>query len=837
MDEAGFKAWLLGDGRERAVKPTGAAHRVDRLRKIEENLSGLGLNFANLDAAYDADRLASTIEAIKTLQLDHKTNGQAYRILMPQSEKPGNRLANLRTFLGQYREYRDGVVGGNKDADRIRQHALEDYIIPAREEGKSLVTIAIRTVNDALGLNQGWPNIQQSLTGPKFLEMAEVEAPMRKGPRQSTTTTFTYYLDDGALTGDVVRDALRIQFGAPLKDTVKMFAVEAPDGRQLALSNEGTGVPLVWLEAEGDLPSDAAIKSTYSPDQPRDHGLPSRLAHKGDAARRVALCRVETWPAFISLIEHHTDQSPAVAPDTSQSVEGAEAVPPVPGPTNLILYGPPGTGKTFATAREAVKLCSPGVDLDNRAAVDAEYGRLVEARQVELVTFHQSYSYEDFVEGLRPPVSSKDGEGDEDKSGFRLEISPGVFHRIATRATASKGSTGKSFDLAGRQVFKMSIGEAANPEDAYLFEESLENGYALLGFGQIDWSDERFAKRDAMIEAWKKEEPESEPPTPRSASVQCPDMFRNWIKPGDIVIVSKGNGSFRAIGEVTGPYEYAPRDDGGYFHRRAINWLWSDRAGVPVEEIYAKRFSMRTLYMLTTSDLNMSALQRYITSQEPGGPPEPFVLIIDEINRANISKVFGELITLLEPDKRLTPDGGGLKVRLPYSKEAFGVPANLHVIGTMNTADRSIALLDTALRRRFEFRELMPDPDLPELKAAGARCGVNLGKLLRTLNDRIEYLFDREHQIGHAYFIKCASRSDLDAVMRHKVIPLLAEYFYEDWSKVALVLGDADASKPGRFLDRTELKPPAGSDFEGGDTRWRWTVRSAFSTDAYADFQ
>lgn len=506
-------------------------------------------------------------------------------------------------------------------------------------------------------------------------------------------------------------------------------------------------------------------------------------------------------------------------------------------PMNLILYGPPGTGKTFATAREAVKLCSPSVDLDNRAAVEAEYGRLVEARQVEFVTFHQSYSYEDFVEGLRPPVSSKDGEGDEDKSGFRLEVSPGVFHRIATRAAASKGSTGKSFDLTGRQVFKMSIGEAANPEDAYLFEESLENGYALLGFGQIDWGDERFAKRDAMIEAWKKEEPESEPPTPRSASVQCPDMFRNWIKPGDIVIVSKGNGSFRAIGEVTGPYEYAPRDDGGYFHRRAVNWLWSDRAGVPVEEIYAKRFSMRTLYMLTTSDLNMSALQRYITSQEPGGPPEPFVLIIDEINRANISKVFGELITLLEPDKRLTPDGGGLKVRLPYSKEAFGVPANLHVIGTMNTADRSIALLDTALRRRFEFRELMPDPDLPEMKVAGARCGVDLGKLLRTLNDRIEYLFDREHQIGHAYFINCASRADLDAVMRHKVIPLLAEYFYEDWSKVALVLGDADASKSGRFLDRTELKPPAGSDFEGGDTRWRWTVRSAFSADAYADFQ
>jgi len=504
-------------------------------------------------------------------------------------------------------------------------------------------------------------------------------------------------------------------------------------------------------------------------------------------------------------------------------------------PVNLILYGPPGTGKTYATAAEAVRLCSPGVDLADRDAVVAEYQRLVDARQVEFVTFHQSYSYEDFVEGLRPPVSGVDGEGDDGKSGFRLEVSPGVFHRIATRAAASKGSSGKPFDLADRQVFKMSIGEAANPEDAYLFEESLENGYALLGFGEIDWSDERFARREAMIEAWREKYPKEEPPTARSASVQCSDMFRNWIKPGDILIVSKGNGSFRAIGEVTGPYEYVPRDDGGYFHRRAVKWLWHDRAGVPVEEIYAKRFSMRTLYMLTLSDLNPSALERYITSQEPGGPPEQFVLIIDEINRANISKVFGELITLLEPDKRTTPEGGGLKVRLPYSKEPFGVPSNLHVIGTMNTADRSIALLDTALRRRFDFRELMPDPDLPELKAASSRCGIDLGKLLRTLNDRIEYLFDREHQIGHAYFIKCDTLTDVDAVMRHKVIPLLAEYFYEDWGKVALVLGDAEGS--GRFLERTELKPPTGMDADTGGPRYRWIVRSKFGPDAYAAYR
>lgn len=719
MNEAGFREMLLARGNAR----TGVETRINYLKTIEKNLSGLGLPFTDLDEAFEADGLTSVTDAVRGLIVDHKAGGTAYRLIFPQSVNPRNRLTNLPTFLKHYRDYRWGGGMADSDAGRIRQYALKQFIDPARERGEASATIRAGHLHNELGLTNAHANVCQALRGRLFRNLAGVGEPTVRGPENSSTTTFVF--------------SLTPQAAAPLPQSE---------------------------------PSARAMSQTTSA-------------------------------------------------------------------TNLILYGPPGTGKTFATAREAVKLCSPGVDLDDRTAVEAEYRRLAEARQVEFVTFHQSYSYEDFVEGLRPPVSGKDGEGDEDKSGFRLEVSPGVFHRIATRAAASKGSSGKSFDLTGRQVFKMSIGEAANPEDAYLFEESLENGYALLGFGEIDWSDQRFAKRDAMIEAWKKEQPDAEPPTPRSASVQCPDMFRNWIKPGDIVIVSKGNGSFRAIGEVTGPYEYAPREDGGYFHRRAVNWLWSDRTGVPVEEIYAKRFSMRTLYMLTPSDLNMVALERYITSQEPGGPPEPFVLIIDEINRANISKVFGELITLLEPDKRTTPEGGGLTVRLPYSKRAFGVPANLHVIGTMNTADRSIALLDTALRRRFEFRELMPDPDLPELKAAGARCGVDLGKLLRTLNDRIEYLFDREHQIGHAYFIKCASRDDVDAVMRHKVIPLLAEYFYEDWSKVALVLGDANADTPGKFLDRSELKPPAGLAFEGGDARWRWTVRPEFGSDAYADFQ
>ena len=307
-----------------------------------------------------------------------------------------------------------------------------------------------------------------------------------------------------------------------------------------------------------------------------------------------------------------------------------------------------------------------------------------------------------------------------------------------------------------------------------------------------------------------------------------PFIFRNWVKKRDIMIVSKGNSLLRAIGEFTGKYKFCPRPEGGYAHRRAVRWHWVDREGVPVSEIYTRNFMMKSIYLLYDSELNIPALERYVNSQRTDGPaePEPFVLIIDEINRANISKVFGELITLLEPDKRLGQPNA-LEVRLPYSGDEFGVPSNLHIVGTMNTADRSIALLDTALRRRFTFREMMPKSSL--LVEAAEKCGLDLPRILDSLNERIEYFYDREHQIGHAYFFGCESRGDVDHVMRHKLIPLLAEYFFEDWGKIAAVLGDAASHSgvlEGGFLNRSVLKAPPG--LEDGDDlpRFRWEIRS-----------
>ncbi|MBV1692069.1 AAA family ATPase [Novosphingobium sp. G106] len=507
---------------------------------------------------------------------------------------------------------------------------------------------------------------------------------------------------------------------------------------------------------------------------------------------------------------------------TAEAIETSEPTeePRMPAPTNLILYGPPGTGKTFATAREAVRLCDEAVP-DSRAELMALYRALQQKGRIGFVTFHQNFSYEDFIEGLRP-VSGTSEPDAPSEAGFSLEPQDGIFKQIAELAASNRG---KALDTQAhvidrdRKIFKMSLGRSRNAADDAIYQDAIRDGYVVLGWGgDVDWSDPRFEQWEAIKERWRQDHPEATGNDPNMSQMYT---FRIAMQAGSLVVISDGNRRFRAIGEIAGPYQFVPGRNGEYNHRRKVRWLWHSEESLPRELIYAKELSQVSAYQLNSGNVNWEGLEQIVASGgdagATSGTPEPYVLIIDEINRANISKVFGELITLIEPDKRVGMDNA-LTLTLPYSKKSFGVPANLHIVGTMNTADRSIALLDTALRRRFTFREIAPQPEL-----LTSVEGIDLASALRAINDRVEYLIDREHRIGHAFFMGCDSAEAVDEAMREKVIPLLQEYFFEDWSRIHAVLGDG-------FIGLRKLKAPPGFD---GDDRESWFVKNSFGPGAY----
>ena len=478
---------------------------------------------------------------------------------------------------------------------------------------------------------------------------------------------------------------------------------------------------------------------------------------------------------------------------------------------NTILYGPPGTGKTYATARRSVEICDGEVP-DDGEELRERYTELTEEGRIEFVTFHQSYGYEEFVEGLRPVVA------DEPGGGMRLRVVDGVLKRIADRARAVP-------NIGARRIFKMALGDpkasgGKAPTDP-LFGKCIDEGCVFLEYGgEIDWSDARYDDGSEILNRWRRDRDPTA--TPYDRDVQAMRRFRVEMRPGDIIVASDGYEHFRAVGEVTDTYEFHPRED-GLHHRRSVRWRWHvrDRQGDSVSVFKRGRFKHGPINRMKPA--NPAGLMRYLDNDE--GIEQSYVLVIDEINRANISKVMGELITLLEEDKREGAENE-VTATLPYSGERFTLPSNLYFLGTMNTADRSIALLDTALRRRFHFEELSPKPDL--LSEAAEQTGVDLRRVLQAINERLEYLVDRDHLIGHAWFMRTKTHEDVNAVMRHKIIPLIAEYFYDDWNKVRAVLGDTDD-----FVSRERLNPPPGLESDTGEERYRWTVRETFAENAY----
>lgn len=465
-------------------------------------------------------------------------------------------------------------------------------------------------------------------------------------------------------------------------------------------------------------------------------------------------------------------------------------------PRNIILYGPPGTGKTYSVRKRTLELLgSPMADDVKNDVVQSCWERLRQAGQVVFCTFHQAFAYEEFVEGLR---ATTDGTG-----AVRYDVEAGVFKRIALTAAAE----GLPIDEAGD---------------------------------------------DAFDDLWQTltKQLESEPRVVSSASKKKYQLQAS---------------SHGAISAVTGTVDddgvFIPKEGRLLASEHCMRLLWQHRkalgaapnttqiSDIAPGHVTAMWMVYRELLALHESAQAITdpalrarrALAAGRTFTFPAGCRQ-YVLVIDEINRANIARVFGELITLLEPDKRLGCPEQHVVI-LPGSREPFGVPPNLHIIGTMNTADRSIALMDVALRRRFTFEEMMPDADIihAELEKADVPAALTtlVVDIFQRLNARLRYLYDREHQIGHAYFLGVRSLADLRRVFAEKIIPLLQEYFYGQWDKVAMTLGhpmgpegipkERSSNEPTLLTAvRLDEKSVLGFDHDEYTDQVDWDVHPAF---------
>lgn len=395
-------------------------------------------------------------------------------------------------------------------------------------------------------------------------------------------------------------------------------------------------------------------------------------------------------------------------------------------PLNQILYGPPGTGKTYYTIDKALEIISKEEKIqipseDDRANRKKLFDEYVEKGQIVFTTFHQSYGYEEFVEGIKPRIDR------ENSKEVEYEIKDGIFKELCQKALDNYKASlltqeefVKSEDLENKIEFFLD-----ELVDQQKFIEKTQSG----GFKLEEYNEKyRIITDDTNANLYLNLE-----------------IFKTLLENKDKII----NG--RSIKQIL-----------NHKHRRQIDSYY---------------FQLVKLFKEREQDYKVDNN----SSKKPD--LKPYIIIIDEINRGNVSKIFGELITLIEPSKRIG-EKEELRVRLPYSGEEFGVPKNVYIIGTMNTADRSITSLDTALRRRFEFVEMMPD-----VSELSTDCeDVNLQELLEAINTRIEYLLDREKTIGHVFFIGIDNLEKLKSVFQNKIIPLLQEYFYNDYALIDAVL-------------------------------------------------
>lgn len=431
-------------------------------------------------------------------------------------------------------------------------------------------------------------------------------------------------------------------------------------------------------------------------------------------------------------------------------------------PLNQILYGPPGTGKTYNTINKAIKIINPYFDFNqDRSIVKAEFDRLKDEGQIVFTTFHQSMTYEDFVEGIKPVLS------DEENKELKYNIEDGIFKRISYMSNYEfvRQENTSQKELSKAEVFEIVYNELINDVEEKLdnnqeYDINTRNGSKVLIYSVSEQLNLQMRHEDTKRER------------PHIVSKQrVQKLFFHFNNVDEIKNIDK------EIRQVIGGAN--------------ATTYWCVLADlIERAKKVQKNIKIDNLEQITT--VNYDTIKSVLLNTKINyklldvNNLKPFVLIIDEINRGNVSQIFGELITLIEKDKRLG-ENEALEVVLPYSKVKFGVPSNLYIIGTMNTADRSVEALDTALRRRFSFEEIMPKSFLIKDKIIE---GINLADLLDIINKRIEVLLDRDHQIGHSYFMSVNNIADLKDVFHNNIIPLLQEYFFGDYGKIGLTLGD-----------------------------------------------
>lgn len=477
---------------------------------------------------------------------------------------------------------------------------------------------------------------------------------------------------------------------------------------------------------------------------------------------------------------------------------------------NTILYGPPGTGKTYNTVMYAVAIIEnkklEEIKKENYTEVIDRYNKYKEDGLIEFTTFHQSYGYEEFIEGIKPVIHSDE----EDETDIQYEVVPGLFKKFC--------------DIAGKPILRKEKCDIGINESPTIWKISLE------GSGENSTRTECMKNEHIRI-GYDEYGREITNLFKGVAGRHILNYFINDMSIGDIVMSCYDCNTVDAIGVVTGEYEW--HDEYPEYKRlRKVNWIVKGIKENIIKINNGSRLSNPTVYKLRMdlSDV-MEIIEKYSKNTiEVEEKKKNHVFIIDEINRGNISKIFGELITLIEPTKRIGQTEGQ-KVRLPYSQKLFGVPNNVYLIGTMNTADRSIATIDTALRRRFNFKEMLPDEEVLD----GIYVeDVSIKDIFIKINKRITVLFDREHTLGHAYFLPLKGAPTIETladIFENSIIPLLQEYFYEDYEKIRMVLGDNQKdSEDKQFITIEE------NDYNDlfGDTDYDFDEMSTYKINSFA---